>query len=191
MLDGKTIKSLKIDPKDLRDRSVLAFNPSDIEKVEITLDGKTWLAAQGANKTWTLEQPEKKDKIDTWAISGMLWSLKDLEWKSIAKSGTDPAASHLQDPQLIAQLFKKGEKDPIVLKAGWGPEGQKKDPPAENQANDKKEPEEKASGHDDKKTTTTISVSVVPHEEQNTVFTLDGAFVDRLRDDLHKLTEKK
>jgi hypothetical protein len=191
VIDGKTIGGLTIDPKELRDRSVLSFNPSNIQKVEITLDGKTWLAVQGDNKTWSLEKPEKKDKVDTWAISGMLWNLKDLEWKSISKQGTDSGSANLDKPQLIAQFFKKGEKEPIILKAGWAPKKQEEKAQAENPSDKAASEEKPLEKTDSKKANSTVSVSVSPHEEQNSIFTLDGSFVERLRDDLHKLDEKK
>ncbi|MBI5250830.1 MAG: DUF4340 domain-containing protein [Desulfomonile tiedjei] len=192
VIEGRAIKALKADAKELRDRAVVTFNPSDIEKVEITLDGKTWLATQGPDKVWSLEKPEKKDKLDNWAISGMLWSLKDLEWKSILKPGADPTSTQLSNPQLVAQFFKKGDKDPIVLKAGWPQEEQKKNEPAETSIDDKKETTGKTTAvPDEKKTPSTVSVSVQPHEEENAIFVLDGNFLERLREDLQKLAEKK
>jgi hypothetical protein len=190
VVEGKAIRSLKTDPKELRDRSVLAFNPPDIEKVQITLDGKTWLAVQVQDKKWTLEKPEKTDRVDTWAITGLLWSLKDLEWKSIVPPAPDPASVHLANPQLVAEFFKKGDKDPIVLKAGWPAEEPGKKEQVEPKPDNKKEttlPELPV----EKKTPPTVNVSVQPSEEQNAVFVLDGTFVERLRGDLERLTEKK
>lgn len=190
VVEGKAIRSLKTDPKELRDRSVLAFNPPDIEKIQITLDGKTWLAVQVQDKKWTLEKPEKTDKVDTWAITGLLWSLKDLEWKSIVPPAPDPASLHLANPQLVAEFFKKGDKDPIVLKAGWPVEEPEKKEQVEPKPDNKKEttlPELPV----EKKTPPTVNVSVQPSEEQNAVFVLDGSFVERLRGDLERLTEKK
>lgn len=190
VVEGRAIRSLKTDPKELRDRSVLMFNPPEIERVQITLDGKTLLAVQGQDKKWTLEKPEKTDKVDTWAITGLLWSLKDLEWKSIVSPAPDPSSVHLANPQLTAELFKKGEKDPIVLKAGWPAEQPEKKEQAKPQPGTKKEtavPELPI----EKKAPPTVNVSVQPSEEQNAVFVLDGNFVERLRGDLERLTEKK
>ena len=87
------MKSLKTDLEELRDRSLLTFNPADIDKLEITLDGKTWLAARDKDNKWGLEQPEKREKMDAWAVTSILWDLKDLEWKSVTKPAPTDLAS--------------------------------------------------------------------------------------------------
>lgn len=191
-IDEKPVKNLKTDPADLRDRSLLAINPSNIQKFQITMDGKTWLAAQGTDKTWTLEKPEKKDKVDTWAVMGMLWSLKDSEWKSLAKPDDTSAKQRLESPQIVARFFKKGDETPIVLKAGWAAKEPQKEQPAESASQDKKGTTEKSSAvPDESKTPAEVNVTVQPHEEKDAIFVVDGSFVSRLQDDLQKLTEKK
>jgi hypothetical protein len=209
VLDGRALKSLKTNPDELRDRSLLTFNPADIEKLEINLDGKTWLAAKDKDNKWSLEQPEKKDKLDAWPITSVLWDLKDLEWKSMTKPGpTDLASVHLDKPQLTVSLFKKGEKEPLLLKAGWHvtaekegqEEGAKKDgqmPGPEQQPSAEKKVESPVKGTSADVTPGKatapegVNVLVQPHEEQGAIFAIDGGFVSRLRTDLERLTEKK
>ncbi|AFM25652.1 DUF4340 domain-containing protein [Desulfomonile tiedjei] len=186
VIEERALKSLKTDPKDLRDRSVMALNPSDIEKIEVAVDGKTWLLVQ-KDKKWSMEQPEKKENLDSWVVSGLLWALKDLEWKSTLPS-TDPAATLLEKPQLVASFYRKNEKDPIVFKAAW--EESKSTP--ENKPDEKKG-EAAAAQPDtgDIKTPETVNVSVSPSPEQNTIFKIDGGFIDRMRGDLLRISEKK
>jgi hypothetical protein len=209
VLDGRALKSLKTNPDELRDRSLLTFIPADIEKLEISLDGKTWLAAKDKDNKWSLEQPEKIDKLDAWPVTSLVWDLKDLEWKSMTKPGpTDLASVHLDKPQLTVSLFKKGENEPLLLKAGWqvaaekeGQEqGAKKDgqtPGPEQQPSAEKKVESPSKGTDSEVTPDKaaapkeVSVLVQPHEEQGAIFTIDGNFVSRLRTDLERLTEKK
>ncbi len=120
LLDGRSLDSVKTDPEELRDRSLLTFNPPDIEKMQIDLDGKQWVASKGADNKWNLEKPEKKEKIDNWAISGVLWDIKDLQWKSkTAQKPGETAPAELDQPRLVVSLFKKGDQEPLLLKAGW------------------------------------------------------------------------
>ena len=181
-IDEKAVKNLKTDPADLRDRSLLAINPSNIEKFEITMGGKTWLAAQGTDKIWTLEKPEKKDKVDNWAVMGMLWSLKDLEWKSVAMPDDASAQQRLETPQIVARFFKKGNETPIVLKAAWAAKEPQEQQRAEAASQDNKETTEKhAAVPDENKTPAEVNVTVQPHDEKDAIFVVDGSFVSRLR----------
>jgi hypothetical protein len=209
VLDGRALKSLKTNPDELRDRSLLTFNPADIEKLEINLDGKTWLTAKDKDNKWSLEQPEKKEKLDAWPVTAILWDLKDLEWKSMTKPApTDLASVHLDKPQLTVSLFKKGESEPLLLKAGWkvpadkeGQEaGAKKDgqtPGTEQQPSADKKAESPVKGTaaevtpDKAAAPEGVSVLVQPQEEEGAIFAIEGSFVSRLRTDLERLTEKK
>jgi hypothetical protein len=186
VIEERALKNLKTDPKDLRDRSVMALNPSDIDKIEVAADGKTWLLVQ-KDKKWSLEQPEKKENLDSWVVSGLLWALKDLEWKSTVPS-TDPAAALLENPQLVASFYGKNEKDPIVFKAAW----EKSTITSDNKPDEKKgEAVAAQADAGDLKTPETVNVSVSPSPEQNTIFKIDGGFVDRMKGDLLRLSEKK
>ena len=209
VLDGRALKSLKTDLEELRDRSLLTFNPAEIDKLEITLDGKTWLAARDKDNKWGLEQPEKREKMDAWAVTSILWDLKDLEWKSVTKPApTDLASVHLDTPQLTVSLFKKGEKEPLRLKAGWNipteKAGQGEPAKKEIQAPRPEQPPsaEKTVESPPKVTAAAVpaakaatpekvNVLVRPHEEQGAMFIIDGSAVSRLRTDLERLTEKK
>lgn len=209
VLDGRALKSLKTNPDELRDRSLLTFNPADIEKLEISLDGKTWLAAKDKDNKWSLEQPEKKEKLDAWPVTGILWDIKDLEWKSMTKPApADLASVHLDKPRLTVTLFKKGDSEPLLLKAGWQAtaekEGQKeaakKDgqtPGPEQQSSAEKKVEPPIKGTtaevtpDKAAAPEGVSVLVQPQEEQGAIFAIDGSFVSRLRTGLERLTEKK
>ncbi len=209
VLDGRALKSLKTNPDELRDRSLLTFNPADIEKLEISLDGKTWLAAKDKDNKWSLEQPEKKEKLDAWPVTGILWDIKDLEWKSMTKPApADLASVHLDKPRLTVTLFKKGDSEPLLLKAGWQAtaekEGQKeaakKDgqtPGPEQQPSAEKKVEPPIKGTtaevtpDKAAAPEGVSVLVQPQEEQGAIFAIDGSFVSRLRTGLERLTEKK
>ncbi len=180
---------------------------------EIELDGKQWVAALDKDKHWTIEKPEKKTNVDAWTVTGVLWDFKDVEWKSLTTpipENLEPL--HLDKPELVVSLFKKGEKQPISLKVGWkaGP-SESKEP-----AKDKKIQEEKppavtgpAEAAEHAQDTTapqvkpaegsaeppaapaTLNALAQPAEEKGAVFVLDGTFLTRLRGDLQRWTATK
>jgi hypothetical protein len=210
VLDGKTLKSIRTGVEELRDRSVVDFNPSDIRKMSIELDGKEWVALKEKENKWTLEKPEKKQSVDQWAVSGILWDLKDLEWKSASKSHSDElSVEELKEPQLVVSLFPKGDQAPIVLKVVWkdepasdnekgpateaaAPAPERPTPGAKEQSGPSKEQQE-ATGEskDQNKFPATVRATVEPQEEKGTVFSIDGDFIGRLRQDLKKLLETR
>lgn len=213
LIDGRTLKALKTDPAQLRDRAVLSFNPADIDRFQISLDGKEWVAAHDKDNHWIIEKPEKKTNIDAWAVTGVLWSLKDLEWKSLTRPIPDKLETlHLDKPGLVVTLFKKGDKEPVTLKAGWEP------PPSQPtaEANKEKSQNEKPVAGSDKAKTpeadiekpaaqaktkeavpelppapAVVNALAQPADEHDAVFVLDGSFLTRLRGDLQRWAEHK
>ncbi|MDQ7783519.1 MAG: DUF4340 domain-containing protein [Desulfomonilaceae bacterium] len=207
LIDGRTLANLKTDPKDLQDKFVLDFKPDRIDKLEVELEGKQWSAVRSENGTWTLEKPQKREDVDSWPFMGLLWSLKNLEWKDMTKPApSDLAAVHLDKPRLVVSLWNKDDKEPMTFKAGWKnlparktDSGTEKDPagPSASDATDEKEPQEAAKEDTEGESRDTapipedISVMVHPLDEKDALFTIDGKFVDRFREDLKLLSEEK
>jgi hypothetical protein len=207
VISGMVFKNLQKDPEDLRDRSSVSFDQGQIEKVSIDFEGQSFEASLGKDNKWSLEKPKKR-QIETWTVTSILWALKDLEWKSVNKDAADKLASlHLENPQLVVSLFKKGEKEPITLKVGWE-QKQKKEEEKESKAPDKaasetkKREDQKKEGAEtsaesvqestpfkESDIPTSVNVLVQPHEEGPAVFVVDGNFIKRLRDDLKRLEE--
>lgn len=203
VVESRLLKMMKTDPQDLKDRSLLSFNPNDIEKFDIELDGKSWVATRQPDKKWELEKPEKREKMDSWQFSSLLWDIKDAEWKSLIKPVPEDLSSlRLDKPRLVARFFKKDEKEPIVIKAGWESDAKQDAERTEIQkkgsATDESQKKETSSKSDDAKsfaepspdTPKTVNAMAQPQEEQDAVMVLDGAFLTRLRDALKRLTEK-
>lgn len=206
VIDSRIMKNLKTDPEKIRDRSILECNPAEIERMDITLDGKKWAMSRGKDKRWSLEKPENTKTVETWPVTGMLWGLKGLEWKSREKpSSGDLASFHLKNPRLVISLLQKGDKEPIVLKAGW-PEtqeksaepgaktGQKTAPRGAEAATQEREPVKKSAEDrtgkapaDKPAVPKSVNVLVHPHPEDGTIFEVDGSFVKRLKDDLKRI----
>jgi len=209
VIEGRSA-GFRTDPDMLRDRYVFRFNPADVDKIEVEIQGEKWIAARNKEKKWDLEAPKQKKDLEAWPITGILWDLKSLEWKSLAKPiPEDLAPLHLDKPQLTVSLSKSGDNEPIVLKAGWAP-----DAPTKIQESAKPESAEPAlpekgvieagkkpdtnstkqgaSPETAEKTPTprTVNALASPAEEKGAVFVLDGSFVTRLQADLQRLMEK-
>lgn len=208
VIADREITAFTIDPKKLRDRYLMSFKPHEIQKVEVDLDGTKWLVVRSAGDKWSLEKPEKKENIETWPITGMLWDLKNLEWKDMSRPvPADLSTVNLDKPKLVVSVFKKGEITPIVLKAGW-----KDKPAAKDKGEEGKQSSSKESGLvetgskvpaarkgkgalEDKDASRpqlpeVVNAIVQPHEEKGALFTVQSTFVDRLRTDLDRLKEK-
>ncbi|MEJ2716619.1 MAG: DUF4340 domain-containing protein [Deltaproteobacteria bacterium] len=197
VIDARVMKNLEKDPEKIRDRSLLEYDQAAIERMDITLDGKKWVVSRGKDRRWSLEQPHNKKTIKTWPVTGILWDLKGLEWKSREKpSSSDLTSFHLKNPRLVVSLFKRGDKEPIVLKAGW-PETQVKGAESGESAgaaSGKKAHEEKTSKQETGKELANkaegpkaVNVLVQPHPGKGTVFVVDGGFIKRLRGDLKEI----
>ena len=147
VIPDSTLKRIRTTVKDIQDRSMLAFDVGDVTKMDITFDGTQYVAVKGAEGKWALEKPAKKDDLEAWQITSILWDIKDLEWKSFKKEVSgDLAAYHLDRPGLVVSLLKKDGKEPLILKAGWQSEGQapaqepaKADKPQKTEPSDKQE----------------------------------------------------
>jgi hypothetical protein len=187
-IDGSLLDRIKTDPEQLRDRSLFSFRIPDMEKIDIRLDNLVFAAERTKGNKWTLKKPAER-AIDTWPVTGILWALKGLEWKSLKKEGTDDlAALHLDKPRLTVKLFPKGKAEPIVLKAGWV---DKKPGKASEAAETAKKKAANAAKTGRPGPPETVNALVGPREEGKSVFVLKGDFVDRLRSDLSRIIEKE
>lgn len=200
------LDNFKTDPQELRDRSILGFRPDDIAKMEVRLDGKTWLVHKSGTDKWAMEQPEKKASVEAWPITGMLWDLKNLEWKEMNEHiPGDLGSVGLDKPQFVATLYKAGEKQPITLKVGW-PEKSPNEPGQEqakptapdtsikdSKSEESKEkpstesdPEEERAG-EEAKIPALVNAVVEPHGERSALYKVESSFLGRARKDLQRL----
>lgn len=204
VIAGLPIKNLHMDPEKLRDRSLMTFDPANVEKLEVGLDDKKWVAVRGKDNKWDLEEPQKKKGMETWLANRILWDLKDLEWKSRKeRAGKDLAAYQLVSPALVAKVWLKGEKEPLVLNAGWKKKATETAPGATPSAKAPEAEKGKAEKHilsdgdaapgSQKASRISGEVHAIaqPHHEEGFVYVLDGNPVERLITDLEELTDKK
>ncbi len=179
VIPESALKRLRFATQDLRDTSTLEFEPSEIERIRITLDGVTrFFALDTKNNKWRMEEPHAKGRIEQWPISSLLWDIKDLQWrKLISPIPADLSSVFLARPELSVELFKKGEVAPLLLKAGWKVDGNG-DAGKEEKKTELPEPE-------------LVYVSTQPSPEGAVVYEVSGAFVVKLRDSLSQFSDTK
>ncbi|MEW6351410.1 MAG: DUF4340 domain-containing protein [Thermodesulfobacteriota bacterium] len=205
VVEGSVAKDLHLDPKQLQDRSVLDYQPSAVEKLEVNLEGTQWVAVKGPNEQWKLEKPAQAGTSESRWVREILWNLKDLEWKTVKKIGPgDVEALHLKDPKLTLVLSLKGKDQPITLKASWNPPPEKK-PEAPAPDKEKTAPAEAEKKGQPKvaenegppqretgpPTPLEVNVTVDPTDEKDTAFVVDGVFLQELRGNLAGLSGEK
>ncbi len=191
VIDKRALARVQTDPKQIQDRSLLQLSPADVSKFEIEIDGKKWEASREKGGKWRVSKPEKRENIENWPVTRLLWGLKDLQWKSIEKGAGNLSQYHLDKPNLVVSLYKEGENARILLKAGWSETAgsEKKTDKARDdvQPSAKKEPKQA----DARVTPEKVYAVVEPHEEKDAVFELDPGFVQRLRSGLKDLLKTK
>ncbi len=120
VVDDRFFTGEKLDPESLTDRSIVSIEPRIVEKILIEFMGKNWELARASDNKWKMEQPDRRDKLEDWLVSEMLWSLKDLNYKSVISPIPDDLAPYqLNLPQLVMSIYEKGAKDPVKITMGW------------------------------------------------------------------------
>ncbi|MFH0960343.1 MAG: DUF4340 domain-containing protein [Pseudomonadota bacterium] len=196
VVDGKFFERNKMNIESLRDRSITSFEPIDVQKIEIEFMNKKWLLAKSSDNKWNMQAPDKIDELEDWLVSGLLWSIRDLNFKSeIIPVPEDLSHYHLDNPQLRIWLHQKESSSPTNIRMGWPPlfqdastkvdsvfaSAQSEGSPGANDATRKNEP----------KTPPTIYAIVEPSFDIPAIYILDGGFVGRLRIDLEQIEKKK
>lgn len=205
VIGAHQLDNFKTDPQALRDRSILGFRPDNIEKIEVRFDGKTWLLQKSGADKWAMEQPEKRASVEAWPITGMLWDLKNLEWKEMNEPVPgDLGSVGLDKPQFVATLYKAGEKEPMTLKVGWPEKSPNKpgqeqakptDPEARAKDRESEESKEKPSAEsgaeeeqgEEAKIPALVNAVVEPHGERSALYKVESSFLGRARKDLERL----
>ncbi len=197
IVDDSFFTGAKLDPESLTDRSIALIDPLIVEKILIDFKGKNWEFAKTSDNKWKMEQPAHRDKLDDWRISEMLWSLKDLTYKSmIAPVPDDLAPYRLNTPQLVMSICQKAAEKPIKITLGWPPPetlpaAKNKDDPKSHDIAAKKGTEQGAQSLVTS-TPETVYATVEPQiDDQSAIYVLDGGFVGKLRVDLDQLDKKE
>lgn len=123
LVETKLPEALPTSVDDWRDRTVLAFEKEQVEKLEIVSPEETIVVTKEADGNWKLTQP-----LDTPADQGkmnvLLWDLHGLKVKEfIAEKTEEVTAYGLDSPTWRILLWEKGKDSPLTLSVGKEAEG--------------------------------------------------------------------
>jgi hypothetical protein len=122
-------KDLEVQLMDLRDKTVLVFEPTDAKALRFTNGGAPFEAKRemvkppdggAAFDSWTLEA-SAKGTAKRWKLSGLLSNLKNLKGATIAADPATPAQLtqfSLDKPMKTATVLGEGGKPLAVLEVG-------------------------------------------------------------------------
>jgi hypothetical protein len=196
VVSGQGLKNLVTDPEKLRDRSILAFTPDNIDKLEVQYDGKSLKAERADDDAWKLTEPPTTE-VKNWKLTSVLWDIKDMEWSSTVKSTpTALKEHHLDNPRFAAKLYPKGDKEPLILSIGL-PDAPKTNNNSDEgpDTTDKTESavkDDKGGARvptDDADTSDSVYVTAQPSEEDDVIFIVAKKHSDRLISNVKEILE--
>jgi len=113
-VDTQLLQKLTIAPDQIKDKSVLRFNTSDINKIEIgKRDGLFSIEQEGVN--WDVPSALE---MESFEIDELLWDLGKLKYGSIEPIGEDGEKYGFDPPNLTISLSCAGKKEPLRLTVG-------------------------------------------------------------------------
>jgi cbb3-type cytochrome oxidase subunit 3 len=132
IIDGRLLTDLSKSPFDLRDRSLLRFETSDVKAIQLRRDGQSLALAKDGD-LWKLTTPTSAD-AQAGKVYDLLYALKELRYHALVENdGSHLARYGLTSPQaeveltmadgshLPALLFGKAERDRLYAKVATDP----------------------------------------------------------------------
>jgi len=132
IVDGRLLTDLSKSPFDLRDRSLLRFETTDVKAIQLRRDGQS-LALAKEGDLWKLTTPTSAD-AQAGKVYDLLYALKELRYHALVENdGSNLARYGLKSPQaeveltmadgsrLPALLFGKVERDRLYAKVATAP----------------------------------------------------------------------
>lgn len=109
-------------PDDFRNKTLLALEPNQVTKIEITIKGQPISLSQAEEKGWEIGKPIKA-RADAAVIGQMLWKIKDARVTTFVDSGPDAKRKYgLERPDLIVELTDAGSVKRLLLKKAADPQ---------------------------------------------------------------------
>jgi hypothetical protein len=108
-------------PDDFRNKTLLALEPNQVTRIEITIKGQPISLSQVKEKGWEISKPIKA-RADAAMIGQMLWKIKDARVTTFVDSGPDAKRKYgLERPDLIVELTDAGSVKRLLLKKAADP----------------------------------------------------------------------
>ena len=100
----------------LRDKTVVAYAQDKVNRVEVdSPKGQVVLERDGAG--WKITAPEAV-KADSGAVSGLLWSIRDLRASGFLGDAPTDIVRYLKKPEVTVRIWEEGAKEPKTLFVG-------------------------------------------------------------------------
>ena len=113
-VDTQLLEKLTISPDQIRDKSVLRFKTSDINKIEIDKEGESFsIEQEGVN--WDVPSALE---MESFEIDQLLWDLGGLKYSIIEPIGEDGEKYGFDSPVLTIGLSYAGKEEPLRLTVG-------------------------------------------------------------------------
>ncbi len=113
-VDTHLLEKLTIAPDQIKDKSVLRFNTSDINKIEVGKGENSFsIELKGAN--W--EVPSTLD-MESFEIDQLLWDLRELKYSIIEPIGEDGEKYGFDSSVFTISLSYAGKEEPLRLTVG-------------------------------------------------------------------------
>lgn len=122
-IPGDALAALDVDLATLRDRRVLRFDEKEVASIRfVTPEGafevRKGAAAASGSETWRIVAPKDAPAV-SWKVSGLVWSLDDLEAHAFFdETGARAAAAGLASPRETVTLSDASGKELARLELG-------------------------------------------------------------------------
>ncbi len=102
---------------DVRDKTVIDFQRTEVNKFELQQDGQTIVCEKNDDGEWSIKQPVAL-KADSSEVDDLLFELDALKAKGFVDTYENLAQYGLDKPQHIVRLYEAGKAEPKVLLVG-------------------------------------------------------------------------
>ncbi len=110
----KLAKDLDVSVKELRDRKLVSFDISKLQRVQIIWEGRT-LELNRKGEVWKV-QPSSQGEVEAHKVTGLLWALREAKFEEMLSAPPEPEALGRDRPRVKATLWtKEGEVGPLVI----------------------------------------------------------------------------
>jgi len=117
-VDSSLVSLLMKEAADLRDKSILAFEPYEVEQIRLLTEEMNLLCQKDATSTWQIVEPIAA-RGDESEIQDLLWALEGLEAEMfVSDEPADLAPYGLARPHDRIELWLEGDSTAQILLVG-------------------------------------------------------------------------
>ena len=124
LVDAEIMDKLAKEPIDLRDRHIVDFPTTDVEKIAIKRKKGTSFELHKSGTQWVIDKPEFANADSSQIDNEFLWDLKDIEAEDFLEDeDVSLAKAGLKNPDIEITLTLEGKDRPLIISLGYQEEG--------------------------------------------------------------------